>query len=449
MQVYPLSSNQKHIWLDQCLHPENPTYNIGGYVSIRGEIDFALLEQALGLVLREADAMRIFLGERDGVPYQSFGAFAPYRVPVIDFSTAPDPMASACRHMQDAFVVPFQPGEYPLFRIRFLKLSDHHSLWFGTFHHIITDDLGIALLVKGMVENYRNLCAGNPTVAVFPRYASFIEEDLRYQDSARFEQDRAYWCDRLANLPPLLFSKEEDEILVAQRYTRVIHACHYETFTGVARSLGVTPSNLFLSLLCIYLARILTRDRFVIGLPILNRRSPAARRTIGFFAEVTPFLMEIDTRLPFRTILTEIRKKLRRDYRHQRFPLGEIHHLVGKSGEQHALFDVTLSYEKHDYRTLFSGFDSEVVGLSNRQNREPLSISIRESPGQDVQIHFDYQTDRFSQEQIEGFYKQMERLYLELARDPDRAPAHICFPDPKSATTAFERVQSDDQGVVG
>ena len=62
-----------------------------------------------------------------------------------------------------------------------------------------------------------------------------------------------------------------------------------------------------------------------------------------------PFRMEINSNETLTDILQTVRSLLRQDYRHQRFPLGEMKRIADLDihSESHQnLFEVTLSYEK-------------------------------------------------------------------------------------------------------
>ncbi|MFN9658801.1 MAG: hypothetical protein ACK6BC_00235, partial [Cyanobacteriota bacterium] len=50
--LYPLSTPQREIWFDQILNDGVPLYNIGGYVSLPGQINPKLFEQAVNLLVK-------------------------------------------------------------------------------------------------------------------------------------------------------------------------------------------------------------------------------------------------------------------------------------------------------------------------------------------------------------------------------------------------------------
>ncbi len=126
---YPLTSSQREIWFEQQLHPELALYNVGGYINLPGTIDPALFQQAVNLLIRKHDNLRIQLlaeTDEDGVPYQQIPDTLEVTVPVQDVSQTPDPVAAAQDWMQTRFRTPFVLTGQPLFRYDLVRLADDH-----------------------------------------------------------------------------------------------------------------------------------------------------------------------------------------------------------------------------------------------------------------------------------------------------------------------------------
>src|SRR5580698_10486579 len=87
--LYPLSSPQLDIWLDQVIRGDDPRYNIGGYLRIDGAIDARCFESAVNLWVRRHDALRIVLvrgAGADPMPRQAFLGQVSVSVALHDFS---------------------------------------------------------------------------------------------------------------------------------------------------------------------------------------------------------------------------------------------------------------------------------------------------------------------------------------------------------------------------
>jgi len=164
--------------------------------------------------------------------------------------------------------------------------------------------------------------------------------------------------------------------------------------------------------------RTCNRNDFAIGLPMLNRNSAAFKQTAGVFTGISPAWFRFGTDLSFVELMENIRKELQRDYRHQRFPIGEINRQVGLHQQ---LFDLTLSYAKHDYDAHFNSNPSRTVYLANGfyPQGHALFVFIEEfHQDDDVNIYFDYNLGFFNENEIERLKASLEFLLGEILRQP-------------------------------
>ena len=183
----------------------------------------------------------------------------------------------------------------------------------------------------------------------------------------------------------------------------------------------MNPFHLMIGVLYCYFMRTGETEEFVIGLPVLNRNSAAFKRTVGLFTGVTPARFSFGTALNFIELMQAISQTLRKDYRHQRFPLGEINKQTGlqKSGRKQ-LFDISLSYQKHDYLNTFAGNTAKVFTLANGFEQSALAIAIEEYQyNQDVRMTFDYNLAMFDDADIERIIARFESLLGEVLARPE------------------------------
>lgn len=189
----PLSTPQREIWFDQMFHAGVPLYNIGGYVDLPGRIKPILFEQAVNLLVRRHDTLRLRLTaqrDEDGLPLQAVVDAWPVQVPVVDVSGEADPEAAAQEFMRQRFEEPFALEGQPLFRYDLVKLADDHYYWLMQYHHLIVDGWAVALLTRSLADLYSDLAAGRAPKLASPAYADYIADDRAYVESSKFERQR-------------------------------------------------------------------------------------------------------------------------------------------------------------------------------------------------------------------------------------------------------------------
>ena len=151
----------------------------------------------------------------------------------------------------------------------------------------------------------------------------------------------------------------------------------------------------------------------------MNRGTAAFKQTVGLFTNIIPARFHFRLDLSFVELMQAISIELRRDYRHQRFPISEINRELHLT-KRRPLFELVLSYEKHDYDTHFNASPAEAVNLTHGFDQNALEIYIREfHQSQDVRVDFEYNLGFFDSDEIELIKARFEFLLGEILRQPD------------------------------
>lgn len=427
--IISLSSVQKEIWFNQMLYPHLPMYNIGGYVCINNNLSVPLLEQAISFVVQNNDAFRIVLRKDAELPVQEIMQSTCPVIKFYDCSKEKEPHSYIKTQIQDELLIPFQLYDNPLYKFIIFKASEKKHYVLQKSHHIIVDGWGIALAAKQIIEAYNVYLKGHIPQATAFSYLDYIHVDQTYLVSEKFKKDQEYWLNKYSYLPIPLFTHKIlekqyqtqqnyckpkfSEIPTSDRTTLQINRKWYDQLTQFAATYQSSITHLILGVLYCYFVRITQKEDFCIGIALLNRNTAAFKQTVGLFASVIPAWFKFGTELTFIELLTAISQELRRDYRHQRFPLSEINRMVGLHKQKRTqLFDVTLSSLKEQY-------DISTIELSNRFKQNPLEIFINQFyDTEHVSIHFDYNLAFIDEQEIEQIKTRFAFLLQEVITHP-------------------------------
>ena len=383
---YPLTSSQREIWFNQQLYPTLPLYNIGGYVNLPGRIDPRLFQQAVNLLIRKHDNLRIQLltdTDEDSVPYQQRLDTLEVTVPVQDVTSASDPVTAAQDWMQEQFRTPFVLTGQPLFRYDLIKLADDHYYWLLQYHHLINDGWGIALLNRSLAGLYSDLVTGQSPNLSAPTYTDWITQDRAYIASTTFRKGRDYWLQQYPTAPePLLSpcyrSQYTDDVIHSDSEIMPLPRAFYQQLEQLAAQHRVSLFPVLIGALFVYFTRITQREDFVIGLPVLNRASATFKQTAGLFTGVSAVWLHATQTHTFVELVQQIKRDLQGHYRHQRFPVSELNRAVSMKKGRHQLFDISLSYENHDYQMLFGSVPGQAISLLSGYQSTPLTLFVRD-----------------------------------------------------------------------
>jgi len=325
--------------------------------------------------------------------------------------------------MAQAYAKPFQLYDGLLFQFALCKAADNCYYWLMKYHHIIVDGWATSLIVQRVATAYNALVTGQSSEHNYYSYQDFIQNDQAYFESEKFVKAKRYWQEKYKKVPePLLVRRyaihKPSQIITSQSSTLRLKRSFYNQLNDFALKNKASMFHVILGALYCYFVRTCHREDLVIGLPTLNRNTAAFKQTVGLFVGVSPAWFRFGTDLNFVELVEKIRQELQKDYRHQRFPLGEINRQVGLHSHQQ-LFDIMLSYAKHNYDVDFNGSSAKTVYTTAGFEQNALAIYVEEfHQHDDVNIYFDCNLGFFDAYEIERIKARFEFLLGEILRQP-------------------------------
>ncbi|MFH6951136.1 amino acid adenylation domain-containing protein [Flavobacterium sp. FlaQc-51] len=420
-----LTLPQQDIYFDQILHPNEPIYNIGAKIEIRGFINNEIFSNAFTALIDQHDAYRTVLVKNDEDVSVKITEGQISKLGFIDFSHSEKPLEEAAFYMQKQFKTSFDLfNESPLYNFTLVKVQEDFHYLFSVYHHIITDGWGTSLMFQRLVQNYNEIAESGNVQTLYPfTYSDFVEDDCNYQNSSSFTEDLNYWKQKFKTLPENLLDKLDDSLQInkSSRKKIIIKREVYNKINDLALNYKCSSFHLILGVLYTYFARNYEKNDMTIGLPVLNRGKSSYKKTVGLFMGVSPLRIAIDFETTFHDLIVEIKNELKKDYRHQRLPLGKLIQEIQSYGEKERIFNLTLSYEKQNYASHFINTITNVIPLSHESERVALAVYIREFDDlEDVIIDFDYNLNYFDEVKIDQFANHFECLLDDVLIHSDK-----------------------------
>jgi amino acid adenylation domain-containing protein len=419
-----LTLPQQDVYFEQLLLPNEPIYNIGAKIEIKGAVDFEIFNKAYVALINQHDAYRVILEKITEDVTTKVLQEHDSELGFVDFSQSENPLEEATNYMQKEFLKPFD-----LFNGNFLhvftlvKVEEDFYYLFSVYHHIITDGWGTSLMFQRLVQNYNEIFESDNIICDYPfTYKDFMIDDLIYQKSDTYVHDKFYWYTRFNTLPENLFEKIDDaaQINKSSRKELIVKRAVYNQLNELSSSYKCSTFNIILAALYTYFGRKHQNNDFAIGLPVLNRSKSIYKKTVGLFMGISPLRIPLNFEAAFEDLIIEIKNQLRKDYRHQRFPLGKLIQELKVFNEKERLFNITLSYEKQNFSDDFHNTKTRVIPLTHQSERVALAIYIREfDESEDVKIDFDYNLNYFDDATITVVVAHFENLINAILANPD------------------------------
>ncbi|MFE3028706.1 amino acid adenylation domain-containing protein, partial [Nocardia tengchongensis] len=325
-ELFPLSPAQLGIWYAQHLDPQVPI-NIAQYVELRGELDLALLEDAMVRGSEEFGSGFLRIVERDGEPMQMVDHSLDRTIYHVDLSAEADPAAAAHAWMRADYSAPLEITRDRLIRTCMLKLADGHYYWYARIHHIVLDGLGAVTYMTRVAEVYTAFVNGvEPPPHKLTDLPTLVEQEFAYRDSSRFKSDKEYWAERIAGV--------EDGTSLAGRsappaaINRIATAALTEDQTSlldqaVARHES-SPAGLLIAGFAAYLAQWTGSQDVVLSLPVTARTTAIMRRSGGAASNIVPLRLKVGHDSTVTDLLGQVTVAVSGALRHQRYRAEDI-----------------------------------------------------------------------------------------------------------------------------
>ena len=440
LSLLPLTPNQYEIWLDQKLHPGDALYNVVGYAKIDGRVDAALFEAAVNAVIAHHDTVRLCLIEDRDQVFQRIEPEWAYDVDVVDFSAQPDGDADSMAYLHRESRRPFRLDQFPLFQIDLIRAHQDRTYWLFKFHHLIADGYATWLIGDHIRLAYNTLLAGKPVnLPEAVSYAEYAEDEQGYLHSAHYIRDKAYWTRKFQILPEPLFVQNVsgcDDHSGNTRDRLELRGPLYEELMVISDRMGRSVFQVLAGLFYVYFSHYSGSQEWVMGLPVLNRRQAKYKKMGGLCAGVTPFLCNFGLDKTFSELLGQISDELRRDYRHQRYSIGDLRRALQR--EDHAgMATLMVSYMENRFSGNVDDFPTSVHTLYQGGDEEGLVIRI-DDYGQlgYMVMNFDYHHMTLNASEIQQMKDGLVQLIETLSQHPELVLRQACA-SPRKASFVY------------
>ncbi|MFF3533370.1 amino acid adenylation domain-containing protein [Streptomyces sp. NPDC002466] len=431
-ESFPLLTAQSGIHYAQQLAPGGTEFHTADVVEIDGALDEERFERALRRTVAEADTLRLRITEADGTPAQYPDPAHTLRLHRIDLRDHEAPEEEAGRRIAADLSRPADlDAPDGLMTQALLRVGDTSYRWYQRVHHVAVDAYALTLIGNRVAELY----AAGEQEAPECRFAplrELVAEEQAYLAGEQYAADREFWTGRMAGAVPVTLAPPAGpgrDAAPAARPRRYAARLPVGTVTRAAEAVRATWAELVIAATAVHLHRLTGTRDVVLGLPVTNRRSPAALRTPAMTVNVLPLRLAVRPEDTAAELLRRVVLEIRQVRRHQRYPQADLRRDLGLTAPTAPLTGPMVNIKPHDGAPLDLGGPSGTVRNLAAGPVEDLAVGAWPGPDDTITLVLEAAADRYTAADTDRYgatlLRCLDNLAALLLTDPHRPVATL------------------------
>ncbi len=428
----PLSFAQQRLWILDRLDPGSAAYNVTSTMWLKGQLDIAVLQNAIGEIIRRHESLRTVIAEDDAGPYQVVQSARAISIEIQAVSSLSIDKGheAALELARQEAKKPFDIANGPLLRTVLIKVNDKEYLFVLNAHHIAIDGWSLGIVYDELAQLYTAFLDNKPSpLAELPlQYVDYTLWQRELLEGKVLQKQLDYWQKCFADIPPVLELPTDRPRPAVQSHRgailrRLLPETVYASLKKISRQEGVTPFMSLLAAFQILLSRYTGQLDLVVGVGVANRGRQELESLIGFFVNTLALRCDLSGNPSFLELLARIKSSTLDAYSHQDLPVERlIEELKLERNLSHSpLFQTMLFFQNFPAQAIELpgltlvpvNFDSINSGTA----RADLTLFASEEEG-GLGLFFEYATDVFDQSTVDNFARHLEQLLSSIITDP-------------------------------
>ncbi|WP_370415331.1 SDR family NAD(P)-dependent oxidoreductase [Streptomyces fradiae] len=437
---FPATYAQQGLWFFYRLNPHSAFYNVSMVHRLTGELDTAVLRQALNDVVRRHEALRTTFREHEGELRQVVAEAVDIALPVHEAAgspadrTAPHEDPAVREQLTGLIQAPFDLENGPLLRAALVRTAPADHLLVLSMHHIVVDGWSLGIFLRELAEAYRARRAGGapqlPELDIqYGDYAEWQAEQLR---GPALEDGLAYWRTRLSgDLPELRLATDrprpETRSFAGARFDFAFDEELTARLKEMCRAQGVTLYMALFAGVSTLLHRYTGQDDFVLGTPMAGRDDAQTQPLIGSFVNTLPMRADLSGDPSFTRLLGRVREMSQGAYAHDDIPFEKIVEDVApqRGIGANPLFQVTFALQNYELGGFeLDGVRAERIAVEEGTARFDLEVHCWDDPHR-LRGSFVYSTDLFDRVTMERMAAHLTKVFEGALADPSRTVGEL------------------------
>ncbi|MGE5457465.1 MAG: amino acid adenylation domain-containing protein, partial [Methanococcaceae archaeon] len=435
-RVFPLSQEQKRIWVIEQMHPDGSMFNVPAALEISGLINRKVLEKSTEIIINKHEILRSVFSNDHGIPKQKVQEIKKFKIIYHDLSGQTSKLKNKHKdeiinkHLEESFDL----LNGPLLKIILIKTSAKKHLLIMIFHHIIADGWSIPIFVQELSVIYNQLLTGiNPEIKnASLQYYDYALWQNKWLKKEVIENQIAYWKNELKDYNVMLDLPTDNPRKPEQTFNGGTVKMDFDhelssKLKAFCRKESLTVYMVLLSAFQILLHKYSSNNDIIIGTPLANRNHPATENMIGFFVNTLVVRSIIQKDEGISKFLGQIRDKVLNMFANQDVSLDMVlEELKVKRDLSHSpLFQVAFVFQNlPEYHFDLPGLKISTYDIISKTVKYDIILTMTEQDGKYI-AYWEYNTDLFSGATINRLARHLSNIVENIIENSQQKIANI------------------------
>ncbi|HEU4554997.1 MAG TPA: condensation domain-containing protein, partial [Chitinophaga sp.] len=423
---YPLSFQQKAIWMLSQDETHSIAYNMPLIAKVGEAVQTEILKQAVQDIAERHEAFRTsFFQRSDGEIRQRIGSPA-FAIKEMDISGLEEAGIRELLRRESMRHIPLESA--PLVRISILKKNERLSYIVMVIHHIIFDGRSLEILSRELFEAYKARKAGlQPDFGRLPvTYKDFaVWENERAQHNG-WEKPLQYWKERLAgDLPVIDLAPRERPAIKTNAGERTVFYLPADLSASLENFCHQQRSSFYSGLLAalhILFYRYTGNTDLLTGTIAGGREQSQLEQIVGLFIRTIPLRTAVQPGHNFAAAVRHQHQVLMDAMAHGEIPFSYLVEELDKKRDagRSPVFDILTIYndKRNNTAETAASVKIEFVQEDLRSTSQFDLVCSFHVGNEAVAVHIEYNTDIYDRPFVNRLFDHYTRLLSALLRQP-------------------------------
>ena len=438
-EIFELTNPQKNIWNTELFFSNTNVNNVCVSGIINEVVNFDILKKAINILVEKNDSFRINLLISENIPMQTFSAFAPFDIDIINVNSKSEFTSIEQSMVNEKFTL----INSNLFKFKLAKFPDGKGGIILNVHHIIADSWSLGLTIQEIVKIYHCLLNNNSEyISDTFSYKNLITAEQDYKNSNRYNNDKEFWNSYLKNFSepvsiPSINKENYEDSSKAKRLSFNIDVNLVKQISEFCNTNKISNYAFFMSVFSLYIANVSNVNDLIIGTPILNRLNYKDKLTTGMFVTTKPFRVRFNMEDTFANFALTNNINLVSLLRHQRYSYSDILEDIRQTTNIPNLYNISMSYQITKAVSSDIG-DYETNWTFNNNCLNDINIHLYDiNDTGNLQINYDFLIEKYSEDEINSMHLRILNMINQILLVPSILLSNIQIVTPEEQNQMF------------